>query len=60
MSVVRIQMYCALETRYNRYIVVHQQLNLLQIGYRPVTTVTSLSINSLGIHAKAYQRCTGL
>ncbi len=38
---------CALETRYNRYIVINQQLNPLQIGYRPVTPVTSLSINNL-------------
>ena len=44
---VRIQMHCALETRYNRYIVVNQQLNPLQISYRPVTPVTSLSINNL-------------
>jgi Thiopurine S-methyltransferase (TPMT) len=37
----------ALFTRYNRYIVVHQQLNPLQISYRPVTPVTSFSINNL-------------
>jgi hypothetical protein len=36
-----------LETRYNRYIVVNQQLNPLQISYRPVTPVTSLSISNL-------------
>jgi hypothetical protein len=40
-------MHCALETRYNRYIVVNQQLNPLQISYRPVTPVTLLSINNL-------------
>ena len=49
MSVVRIQMHCALETRYIRYIVVNQRLNPLQISYRPVTPVTSLSINNLGM-----------
>ena len=41
------ELHCALETRYNRYIVVNQQLNPLQISYRPVTTVTLLSINNL-------------
>jgi hypothetical protein len=40
-------MCCALFTRYNRYIVVTQQLNPLQISYRPVTPVTSLPINNL-------------
>ncbi len=46
-SWLSIELHCALETRYNRYIVVHQQLNPLQIGYRPVTPVTSLSISHL-------------
>jgi hypothetical protein len=41
------ELHCALETRYNRYIVINQPLNLLQIGYRPVTPVTSLSISNL-------------
>ena len=42
-------MHCALETRYNRYIVVNQRLNPLQISYRPVTPVTLLLINNLGM-----------
>ena len=41
------ELHCALETRYNRYIVDTQQLNPLQISNRPVTPVTSLSINNL-------------
>ena len=41
------ELHCALATRYIRYIVVNQQLNPLQIGYRPVTPVTPLSISNL-------------
>jgi hypothetical protein len=41
------ELHCALENRLHGYIVVHQQLNRLQIGYTPVTPVTSLSINNL-------------
>ena len=48
-----IELHCALETRYNRYIVVNQQLNPLQISYRPVTPVTSLSINNLACNSSA-------
>ena len=42
-----IELHCAFETRYNRYIVVNKQLNPLQISNRPVTPATSLSINNL-------------
>ena len=43
----------ALETRYIRYIVVNQQLNPLQISYRPVTPVTPLFINNLACNKPA-------
>jgi hypothetical protein len=36
------------KTRYIRYTVVHQHLNPLQIGYTPVTSVTSFLTNNLG------------
>ena len=47
------ELHCALETRYIRYIVVNQQLNPLQISYRPVTPVTPLFINNLACNKPA-------
>jgi hypothetical protein len=47
------ELYCALETRNIRYIVVHQQLKVQQISNRPATPVTLLFINNL-----AYQSAT--
>jgi hypothetical protein len=55
-----IELHCALENRLHGYIVVHQQLNRLQIGNRPVTSVTSLSINNLVSNSPATSSATAL